>query len=268
MLRKSRVAEIIIVFIGEPERTAYDLHFSIAGIPVRVHPFFWLIAVFMGAQGGLDIRLMLWIVIFFVSILIHELGHAFTMRHYGETPRIVLYAMGGLAIADGGYGFSSRSRGYNPFQQILILLAGPGAGFLFAAIVIAVASALKAEITFHAPELQDMTFWSVRGILNPLAYYVVVQLLFVNIFWGLVNLLPVFPLDGGQIARQLLVLRDPYDGVRKSLLLSVWVAGAVAVFAFVRLRQEYLALMFAMLAFSCYASLQQIGGSGGRGSRW
>ena len=46
-------------------------------------------------------------------------------------------------------------------------------------------------------------------------------MLYVNIFWGLVNLLPVYPLDGGQIARELLELASPADGVRQSLWLSV-----------------------------------------------
>ena len=45
------------------------------------------------------------------------------------------------------------------------------------------------------------------------------QVLFISIFWGLVNLMPIYPLDGGQIARELLMLISPRDGFRLSLML-------------------------------------------------
>ena len=98
------------MFSLEPPRTAYDLHFRIAGIPIRVHPLFWLAALILGTSGNWDaegnvdpdagMQLLMWTGVLFVSILVHELGHSFVIRYFGQLPRIVLYMLGGLAITD------------------------------------------------------------------------------------------------------------------------------------------------------------------------
>ena len=62
-----------------PPQTSYDLRFSIAGIPVRVHPLFWVIAILFGLSSSSLIHILLWFFAIFLSILIHELGHAFAM---------------------------------------------------------------------------------------------------------------------------------------------------------------------------------------------
>ena len=54
-------------------------------------------------------------------------------------------------------------------------------------------------------------------------------LLQINIFWGIINLLPVYPLDGGQIARELFVQSNPQAGIANSLRLSLTAAAGVAV---------------------------------------
>ena len=84
----------------------------------------------------------------------------------------------------------------------------------------------------------------------------VAVMLWVNIFWGLINLLPVFPLDGGQVARNILIQYDPWDGVRKSIWLSVITGGLVALVSLIALRSIYMALLFGLLAFQSYQSLQ------------
>jgi Zn-dependent protease len=83
----------------------------------------------------------------------------------------------------------------------------------------------------------------------------------VNVFWGLINLLPVYPLDGGNVARYLLLQYDPFDGVRKSLWLSVIAGGVVALVALLFLRSIYMAFLFGFLAFQSYQSLQNRFGS-------
>ena len=91
----------------EPPRTQYDVRFSVAGIPVRVSPFFWLVTLLFGASGGTDaVGLLTWVAVVFVSILIHEMGHALVQRYYGWEPSIILYQMGGLATYNTG--FTSR----------------------------------------------------------------------------------------------------------------------------------------------------------------
>ena len=88
-----------------------------------------------------------------------------------------------------------------------------------------------------------------------IASWFVVLLLWVNVFWGLVNLVPVFPLDGGQVARNLLVKFDPWDGVRKSLWVSVIAGGLVALVSLLLLHSIFMAILFGLLAYQSYRSL-------------
>jgi membrane-associated protease RseP (regulator of RpoE activity) len=81
-------------------------------------------------------------------------------------------------------------------------------------------------------------------------------LLWVNVFWGLINLMPVFPLDGGNVARRLWVMADPWDGVRKSLWLSVIAGSVVAAAGLFLLGSIFMALLFGILAFQSYQSLR------------
>jgi membrane-associated protease RseP (regulator of RpoE activity) len=81
-------------------------------------------------------------------------------------------------------------------------------------------------------------------------------LLWVNVFWGLINLLPVYPLDGGSVTRYLLLNTDPWDGIRKSLWISVIAGGIVAIAGLLFLGSIYMAFLFAFLAFQSYQALQ------------
>ena len=83
-----------------PPSTRFDLRFTLAGIPIRVHPFFWVIATRFGASTSDVIHLVLWIVIVFISILIHELGHALVMWLYGQPSYIVLHMAGGPTVPE------------------------------------------------------------------------------------------------------------------------------------------------------------------------
>ena len=56
------------------------------------------------------------------------------------------------------------------------------------------------------------------------------NLFWICVLWGVVNLLPIYPLDGGQIAREILLKFNPRDGIRQSLMLSILAAGAMALF--------------------------------------
>jgi stage IV sporulation protein FB len=253
------------MFSLEPPRTAWDLHFSVFGIPTRIHPAFWLVAFilgFNGSQGGKNpLPVLIFIGVLFVSILIHELGHALLMRRYGFAPRIVLYHMGGLAIPDQGFsmGFERRRTRRDTWSSILISFAGPGAGFVFAALVILLVFVGGGKFAFDWSRFPEP--WRVTPGANwpDAVHYLVYSLLFVNIFWGLVNLIPVFPLDGGQIARELLTHRDRQNGMIHTLQLSIGVAIVVAAFMWMVLDQPYAAVMFALLAVNSYLMLQQLG---------
>lgn len=245
-----------------PPYTRYDLNFTFFGIPVRVHPLFWLMTLLLGASSGNAIRVLTWVITVFVSILIHELGHSFMMRAYGQNSYIVLYIGGGLTVPTS----SRRNRRGDVLsgstQQILISLAGPFAGFLLAGLLLAMVAGMRGFITIDwflgiipLPHILLLNGgWVANSVLN--------TMLWVNVFWGLINLMPIYPLDGGNVARELLVKADPRDGVRKSLWLSVVSGAVVAAIGLAFLSSMYMALFFGFLALQSYQTIR-----GGYGQR-
>ncbi|MBM4088473.1 MAG: hypothetical protein FJ276_03450 [Planctomycetes bacterium] len=260
----------------EPPRTAYDLNFHFAGIPVRVHPFFWLAALLLGSgswgRGGdvnpdAAMQLVVWVVVMFVSILVHELGHSVLIRYFGQVPRIVLYMMGGLAITDSfGSQFGGSSR-RTPSSQILISLAGPGAGFLLAGFTVALIVAMGGEFQIDTSGFPFYA-WDLPPETSRALQITVALLLYFNIFWGIVNLLPVFPLDGGQVARELFQMSDPRYGLIRSLWLSVITGAAVGVAGWYYLGSVLMPLFFGSLAVSSYMTIKQMTGGGYGGRPW
>ena len=96
-------------------------------IPLKISPFFWVTAGLIGWINSMGtfhpfILTLIWIGVIFVSILIHEYGHALTSRYFGQHPRIQLVAFGGLTIPEG-----KRLKGWREF---LVVLNGPLFGFL------------------------------------------------------------------------------------------------------------------------------------------
>ncbi len=164
------------------------LKFPLFGIPVTIHPSFLLIAAFLGLSGGDMARLVSWVGIVFVSILIHELGHALTARAYGAEVEIELNAIGGLTS------WSAPDEEMGPGRTALIAAAGSGVGVLFGGLV--------------------WLFDRLTGPYVGVAAYIVSYLILVNVFWGLVNWLPIRPLDGGHLFTSLLLKVAPKNAER------------------------------------------------------
>ena len=97
-------------------------------------------------------------------------------------------------------------------------------------------------------------FYEGRPFASPYAYAVCDFLLYVNVLWPLLNLVPVPPLDGGQIVREGLLALDVPDAHRIAGMIGVVAGGAVAWWGYTR-NEPYLGIMFAMLAASCFQSL-------------
>jgi stage IV sporulation protein FB len=239
-----------------PARTPYDLNFEILGFPVQVHPLFWLVTIFLGASLGDFQSLVLWVAVVFFSILIHELGHSLVMRFYGQPSYISLYAGGGLSIPDaGGWGgWTYDSLGSR--ERINISLGGPLAGFLLAGLVVVLSwmtggAIIWGRILWVIPFPNILLPWG-----GQLVFTLVSFIMWVNIFWGLINLLPVFPLDGGRIARAIFMEIDTLDGTYKSLQLSMFTAAVVAVAGLLFWNSIYIALLFSILAFQSYMTMQ------------
>jgi Zn-dependent protease len=242
------------MLLGEPAPTQADLHFRLFGVPIRVHPFFWIVSLLLGMGGGPadPVNTLIWVAVVFVSILVHELGHAFAQRYYGGHPWITLYSFGGLA--------SCNDCDRSPRNQILISLAGPFAGFLLAVVVVVALAAMGRLAGFEWSLIPirwmpfDLDYYGTHGKLAP-QDELIWDLLVVNILWGMVNLLPVYPLDGGQIARELFTLKNARAGIVRSLQLSAGTAAVVAVYALMK-ESFFTCLMFGFLAYGSYQALQ------------
>lgn len=230
---------------ADPSPTQADLHFRLLGFPIRIHPFFWLVALLLSPDKS-PLGVLLWAVVLLISIVVHELGHALLQRQFGGDPRIVLYGFGGLAIEQR----VDRSAG----QQILISLAGPFAGFLLAAVVL-----VGLQVAGNNPQWESI-------VANPSAWdpfesrplnYMVWALLLVNIWWGLFNLLPIYPLDGGHVSRELacLVLR-PDLGIIASLVLSLVCCAIAAAGLFYWTGSWWNTILLAAIGFSNYQVLE------------
>ncbi|HSH03617.1 MAG TPA: site-2 protease family protein [Anaerolineae bacterium] len=236
----------------QPPSTRYDLNFSIFDIPVRVHPLFWLLGLLIGASSRSLTFMLVWVGALFVSILIHELGHSLMMRRFGIDSYIILHMMGGLAVPRGGRG------GYNANEQILISLAGPVAGFILAGLTIVVGVMMGG--TFVIGSILFLPIPAVAFSGGGLVPTIVGAMLWINIFWGLVNLLPVYPLDGGQVARAWFIKTDPWEGARKSLMLSTAVGAIAAVGGLLLFSSPFMLLLFGSLAAQSYQMMQGGGG--------
>ena len=258
------------MFLAEPPPSNADLHFRIFGFPVRVHPLFWVVVLILGVSSGDgEPRFALtWVAVAFVSIVVHELGHALLQRRFGGEPRIVLYSFGGLAICED----CDRS----PGKQIAISLAGPLAGFAFAAAVVAAIRLSGHPIGFTTHPAFPFDAYLVPAIVGDLYFAVfesealnliVRTLLWVNIWWGILNLLPIYPLDGGRVSRELCTMRgNPRQGIVNSLWISIFTAAAVAVFSLLR-GDLFLTILLGFMGYSNYQTLQSYR-QYGNGRRW
>jgi stage IV sporulation protein FB len=249
------------VILAEPPPTQGDIHFRVWGTPVRIHPFFWITTLILGLGGGGPTppgEVLGWVVAVFVSILIHEMGHAVAQRHYGGHPRITLYGMGGLAACD-DCERSSRA-------QILISLAGPFAGFAFAALIMLAIRAvghqsgvsladvpeLKAEGLIPLSLLGISFYW--EAFAKYAVNYMIWQLLWINVLWGAVNLLPIYPLDGGQVSREVCIMGQPRRGMILSLQISTFAAAGM-VFVGLSWGSLLVSIFFGYMAYSSYRTL-------------
>jgi Zn-dependent protease len=209
---------------------------KILRIPIKVEISFFAIAVFLGLGRSRELTLVAeWIAVVFVSVLLHEFGHALMARAFGLKPEIRLYQMGGLT--------SWRSeKEVAPLKHLAISLAGPFTGF-----------ALGACVLLLGPPF-------LRAVPGDLAVTIYFDLLWVNIGWGIFNLLPMLPLDGGQVLVTLeaWLLKRKDRIVSHALSLLVAVAIALAAFYFRQLWIGFLAIFFAYLNGSVLFKLFQI----------
>jgi len=253
------------VILAEPSPSQGDLHFTLLKFPVRIHPWFWLAALLLSNLRDDPVYVFLWIVAMLLCILLHELGHAVVMQAYGYRPSIVLYSFGGLAIPHPGPRLVRRP---GPWGQMLISLAGPASGFILAAILVLGLHYLGGYplVIFKSSWRDVVPIVFVPSIYLTNFLYFVFQ---ITVMWGLVNLLPIYPLDGGHIAEQIFVLTNPQDAMRQSLVLSVIVGGMMTAIALMYWQNSmqwqnlFVPIFFGYLTYSNYMTLQSYPSGGG-----
>lgn len=204
------------------------LNFRIGNIPVQVHFSFFLTMLLLGS-GGLQnpAAAVGWILIAFVGVLLHELGHAYAGKLFGLTPAIQLHGMGGLTSWIAG-------KRIGPAKQIVVSLAGPLVG-----------------VAIGLPVLLLSGSWQ----LTPTQRSLVDAVVWVNLGWGIFNLVPILPLDGGNIMSSFFQLFSPKRGERIARYVSIFVAVTAGALA-VAVHWFFPAILAALYAFQNFQAIR------------
>lgn len=211
------------------------IRFTMFGIPVEIQPWFWVILALLGSNFGQNfgtsndaLAVALFVIAGGFSILVHELGHALVGRSFGARPYIVLHGFGGYAAFPGSF--------FSRWQSFLVTASGPGVQLLLGVAVFV--------LSITMTDLSD----AFRSFLT--------DLWMVSIFWALLNLIPVFPLDGGQM------LAAAMGPQRRNLMLQISIG--VAVIGAVALWSTGIGVMMPIfLLFFAWQNYQEL-----RQSRW
>ena len=155
--------------------------FSLFGIPITVEPMHWVslgiigyLSVGNGELGSLGI--LVFVLAGFLSILIHELGHAAAIRKFRLPVEIRMITLGGVAIHP-----PARTR----TERFIISAAGPvaqaAAGFLILF--------LMKNLSIPAEKVYFLSFFD--------------TFIWISFLWAIFNCLPIFPMDGGHMVKEL-----------------------------------------------------------------
>lgn len=174
---------------------------KIAGIDVYIHVTFFLFVgwiFFSSVVQGSTVAGALFGVMFtvavFCCIVLHELGHALAARRYGiATKDITLLPIGGVAHL--------ARMPDKPTQELIVAIAGPLVNVAIIALLVVWHSLFGAVIN-----TVGLSFHPVHVITGGF----VVQLIAVNIYLVIFNLIPAFPMDGGRVVRAALAYKLPY----------------------------------------------------------
>jgi Zn-dependent protease len=208
------------------------IQFSLFKIPIRVELWFWLSLAFIGGVLRVDGKeafflLLLFMIAGFISILVHELGHALTAKAFGKRVEIVLQAFGGYAAYSGGAPLD-RTRTF------LVTAAGPALQIVLGVVVYLFAQSLP-------------------GV-SPQATYFVKVLYAISFIWAILNLLPVLPLDGGRLLQ---TIHGP-SRIKLTLLISIAVAIGVGVLYFMMTGDILLPIFMGMFAYQAFQALKAL----------
>lgn len=195
-------------------------------IPIAIHPFFWLLAALIGwMNSGTLFGMLIWIGIILVSVIVHEFGHALTAVIFKQTARIQLVALGGLTSYEGPK--------LKFWQQFIIVFNGPLFGFFLFLLATAI---LQIDLTA-----------------SPLLFSILKATQIANLFWSIVNLLPVLPMDGGQLLRIVLEASFGLKGYKAALLAGAIISILLSFYFFI-IQAFLVGALFFLFAFQSFDS--------------
>ncbi len=165
------------------------------GIEIRIHLTFLLLLGFIWSteaaaqDASAALRVLALVGIIFGSVVLHELGHALVARSSGIPAKgIILLPIGGITILDEANAIPDPINGWK--RDIRIAVAGPLVNLLIAGLSALVLLTVIPNFSLTA-----------RPLLNPGA--LLRSIVWSNLYLGLFNLLPAYPMDGGRVLRAL-----------------------------------------------------------------
>lgn len=183
---------------GMAGETEFDARFTLFGIPIRIHPIFWISSAYLVWDGSDPRKIIIGIAAIFVSVLVHELGHAVLSRRYGYPSEIVLYILGGYATA-------TR---FSTWKNVKVSAAGPAAGLILFVLTYGVLRYLMGAYPEVLVNNRDLE-------------YGIRIMLFANLIISFMNLVPVLPLDGGRIAEALMQRYGGRQSVERTMMIGI-----------------------------------------------
>jgi Zn-dependent protease len=210
------------------------MKFPFFGVPVSVHWSFLIVAFFGVNRFDSAAEVGGWTLAVFVAVLLHEAGHAFTARAYGSADvAITLFALG-------GYTSWVPKPSMGPGKRFLVSAAGSAVGIAVGLIILWLG---------RQGSLGGMPDWA-------LAFFE--TFILVGLFWGVLNWIPMLPLDGGHMLQHALTIFTPRYADRLTLGISA-VVGVGLVGAAFYFGQTFLAIF---LVFILLSGLRSLPGSG------
>lgn len=206
------------------------MRFTFLNIPVYINPTFWIF-IFLYSSYFIDFSIMHSViagVVVIMSLLVHEYGHALTARFFGANPSITLEAFGGHASYQGDR--------LTPKQHFIVTLNGP---------------LLQSSLILISYLLLKDSFFQ-----NEFVNFFLLVTFRLNILWCLLNLLPIYPLDGGQMASYFLHKKLGAHGYRASIILGVICAAVAVPYLYIQ-GYQFFSIFVAFLGFQNFQRLSQ-----------
>lgn len=197
-------------------------------IPITIHPLFWFIALFIGWLWTYTISgTLISVGVILFSVLLHEFGHALTAMAFGQKTRIELAAFGGFTYRQG--------RKLKLWEEFLVVLNGPITGIFLSFAAYLLLRYVKIE---NAALILLLKFTYIA-----------------NLFWTVMNLVPMLPLDGGHLLSIILEGIFGFRGIKIAIVVGL-IIGSLLTLGFFAIQQWFIGALFLILTFESFRSLK------------